>query len=298
MLKMKAKYLFVAILATMLGLSAAAQPRIAVLDFNAGVGVMQNDVTGLSAIFNTYFSPTGYIVVERTRVSDVLHEQNIQVSSMTEEQRVRLGEILNVAVIVIGDVNYAMQQYNVDVRAVNVETGAIVAKDGTEWSQGTSYREMMKTLAERLSQSIPVIEFYKPPLVMKEKKTDPAYRPTGGSLRFTGGGFDIVGSIAYNYYFTPVFMLGGGVGLSAPGIPVYIETDFRTPRYKWSLFVNVKSGYDFYLGRFFVNFAFGGSYKNLNIGVGVGTTGIASDIPLIGFISYNLPLTTINKLFF
>lgn len=301
---MKAKYLFVAMLATMLGFAAAAQPRIAVLDFNAGAGVMQNDVNGLSAIFNTYFSPAGYVVVERTRVADVLREQNIQVSSMTEEQRVRLGQILNVPVIVIGDVNYAMQQYNVDVRAVNVETGAIIAKDGAEWAQGSSYRGMMKTLAERMSQNIPLVEFTpRATPTVKVKNNDQVYRPTGGSLRFTGGIADIIGSIAYNYYFTPSFMLGCGAGAGMGyywdlAIPVYIEADFRTPRYKWSIFVNIKSGYDFFNNGgnenspFFASFAIGGSYKNLNIGAGI-TTGTASYMPFVGFVSYNLPLSSL-----
>lgn len=314
---MKAKYLFVAMLATMLGFAAAAQPRIAVLDFNAGAGVMQNDVNGLSAIFNTYFSPAGYVVVERTRVADVLREQNIQVSSMTEEQRVRLGQILNVPVIVIGDVNYAMQQYNVDVRAVNVETGAIIAKDGAEWAQGSSYRGMMKTLAERMSQNIPLVEFTpRPTPAVKVKNTDPTYRPTGGSLRFTVGAIDIIGAIAYDYQITPSFMIGAGTGVgkgvlwhnthywNALAMPVYLESDIRTPRYKWSLFINVKIGVDFYLEEYdnsyrpsplFASFAIGGSYKNLNLGAGVTAHGMGLGVPFTFSLSYNLPFKSIGK---
>lgn len=44
---------------------------------------------------------------------------------------VALGEMLNVSLVVVGDINVVMEQYNVDVRVVNVQTGTIVAKDGT-----------------------------------------------------------------------------------------------------------------------------------------------------------------------
>lgn len=49
--------------------------RIAVVDFNAGVGISQADVDGISAIFYTYFSPQGYTLVERTRIDKIIDEQ-------------------------------------------------------------------------------------------------------------------------------------------------------------------------------------------------------------------------------
>lgn len=329
---MKAKFLLVAMMATLFSLTSFAQPRIAVLDFNAGAGISQSDVNGLSGIFNTYFSPAGYTVVERTRVNQVLNEQGIQVSAMTESQRVRLGEILNVSLIVIGDVNYAMKQYNIDVRVVNVETGAIVAKDGAEWAEGSSYREMMRTLAERLSKNIPLVEFYRKPATPVRVDNDPLYRPTGGSLRFLVGVPDLLFSIAYNQQITSGFMVGGGVGYgrgkyvvrywdswgydyderTADCIPIYFETELRTPKYEWSLFINLKAGigifpekkedyyyngkpeYTYEYRTFLASVTIGGSYKNLNLGVGISTWGIP-DVPVVFSLSYNLPFTAIDK---
>lgn len=304
---MKAKYILGAIVATLLSLTATAQPRIAVLDFNAGAGVIQNDVNGLSAIFNTNFTPAGYTIVERTRVTDVLREQNIQVSSMTEEQRVRLGEILNVAVIVIGDVNIVMQQYNVDVRAVNVETGAIIAKDGIEIVQGASYREVMKTLAERLAQNLPIVEFAPRQLpTVKTIKTDPVYRQTGGAIKFSLG-FPTLLSLAYNHQITPSFMAGGGLGLASKdgehgGMPIFLETELRTPRLKWSVFANLKVGIHYeFTGNIqpFAGLAAGISHKNLHLGMGFQTLEYTPAVNplnyLVLFFSYNLPLNTIKK---
>ena len=308
---MRKKYFFATLLAALLSLTVSAQiqqPRIAVLDFSAGAKIEQEDINGISALFNTFFEPEGYTIVERTRVSRILEEQNIQVDNITEEQRVRLGEILNVKMIVIGDVNYAMRQYNVDVRVVDVETGTIVAKDGAEWKKGRSYRKMMKRVAKRLSKDLKIEPEDEPDTIF--------YRPTGGSIRFAienGVAFDdylISGaSVAYNHQITPYFMIGGGFGRAVSKgqytgiwrcpflmcIPIYVESEIRTPRYKWSLFTNLKVGVSIYDDNcsYFTNLTFGGSYKNLNLGVGIGTWGF--DIYPIFTLSYNLPINTIIK---
>lgn len=133
---------------------AAYSQRIAVLDFNAGAGVTQADVDGISAIFNTYFSPKGYTLVERTQIDRVIDEQNFQRGKITQDQMVRIGQILNVSNVVMGDINMVMGQYNVDVRIVDVESGTIIAKDGTTWSPGSSYRTMMNKLASNLTTKL------------------------------------------------------------------------------------------------------------------------------------------------
>ena len=134
--------------------SSAFAQRIAVLNFNARTGVTQMEVDGLSSIFNTYFTPKGAEIVERTSVDKILQEQKFQNSRFTNTDMVALGEMLNVSLVVVGDINVVMEQYNVDVRVVNVQTGTIVAKDGTSFSKGGSYRDMMKELGERLSKSL------------------------------------------------------------------------------------------------------------------------------------------------
>ena len=125
--------------------------RIAVLEFSAGVGVSIADVDGLSSIFTTYFHPAGYSLVERSEIDRVINEQNFQRSSISELQMVKIGKILNLSKIVIGKVNVIGAEYNV--RIVNVESGTIVATDGSSFPTG-SYRNNMKSLAESLSQKL------------------------------------------------------------------------------------------------------------------------------------------------
>ena len=148
------KKLFSLCLICLLAMSAMAQ-RAAVMEFKAGVGISQADVDGLSGIVPTYFRPSGYTMIERTQIDRIIDEQKLQRSSLTESQMVRIGEILNLSKIVIGDVNIVMGQYNVDVRVINVESGTIEATEGATFA-GSSYREGMKNLATKLASQIAI----------------------------------------------------------------------------------------------------------------------------------------------
>ena len=142
------------VLMCLMALSMNAQ-RCAVLEFKAGVGISQADVDGISAIFITYFRPAGYTMVERTQIDKAIDEQGFQRSKMTESQMVRIGQILNVSKIVVGDVNVVMGQYNVDARVINVESGTITATEGATFA-GTSYRTTMQSIAQKLASKIAI----------------------------------------------------------------------------------------------------------------------------------------------
>ena len=148
------KKLFSVCLIFLLAVSAMAQ-RAAVMEFKAGVGISQADVDGISGIFTTYFRPAGYTMIERTQIDRIIEEQRMQRSAMTESQMVRVGQLLNLSKIVIGDVNVVMGQYNVDVRVINVESGTIAATEGASFA-GSSYREVMKNLAQKLAGQIAI----------------------------------------------------------------------------------------------------------------------------------------------
>jgi opacity protein-like surface antigen len=178
----------------------------------------------------------------------------------------------------------------------------------------------------------------------------PLYRPTGPSIRFSIGASPLV-SVAYNHQLTPWFMVGGGVGLcfvngtmyredyhasgssgsyywnysgtevyslrEKGGIPIFVEAEVRTPRYKWSFFVDTKLGYilnapedriergtdrsPYFSGqttcndkyewnRILFSLTAGASYKNVSLGIGYAYTE--------GFnlqLSYNLPISVITS---
>ena len=120
--------------------SSAFAQRIAILNFNAGAGVKQNEVDGLSAIFGTYFKPKGAKFIERTRVDKVLQEYKMQKSRLTNTDMVAMGEQLNASLVVVGDVTVMLGEYNIDVRVVNVQTAEVVAGDGISFDTNTIYK--------------------------------------------------------------------------------------------------------------------------------------------------------------
>lgn len=130
--------------------------KIAVLDFKAGVGISQTDVDGLSSTFVTYFSPRGYQLVERAQINQVIEEQGFQQTSLTESQMVRLGQIMNLSKIVVGDVNIVGGSPNLDVRVIDVQSGEVTGRDGATFAW-TNYRVTMQQLAQKVAGQIGVV---------------------------------------------------------------------------------------------------------------------------------------------
>ena len=183
---------------------------------------------------------------------------------------------------------------------------------------------------------------------VKTEKVTPLYRPTGNDIRIAIGGPVIIG-VEYNRWIKPWLMVGAGTGygivgctetVSTPaytsyygynyparnetlsraayGIPWYVEAELRTPKYKWSAFLNLKMGYgiglkhygsfeegELYCGNdennnpvygevnyewkpFFMLATAGFGYKRFSMGIGAGVLGghrsasilLAYDIPL------------------
>lgn len=146
----KILFIFALCLATV---NISAQ-RAAVMEFKAGVRISQSDVDGLCGMFTTGFRPSGYTIIERSQIDRIINEQNMQRSNLTESQMIKIGKLLNLSCIVIGDVNVAMGEYNVDVRVVNVESGVVVATAGKAFTG--SYGENMRSLAQTLASKIAI----------------------------------------------------------------------------------------------------------------------------------------------
>lgn len=142
-------------------LSAQRSQRIAVFEFVPGANISQEMVTGISSIFTTYFTPNGWSCVDRTEIDQIVSEQNFQQSKITESQRTKIGRVHNISKMVLGTINIANGQYNVDVRVVDVTTGEISATEGISIPAQSDYRTAIKTLARNLAkkvEALPVIE--------------------------------------------------------------------------------------------------------------------------------------------
>lgn len=97
-------------------------------------------------------------------------------------------------------------------------------------------------------------------------------------------------------------------------MPVFVETELHTPLYKWSIFFNLKFGYNLFFPdnyyeyisegiidcelssgyeKIFFSAAIGASHENFSLGIGY-----CSTTYFTVFFSYDLPLTSISNTLF
>jgi hypothetical protein len=147
------KKLFLSAMMCLMALSMNAQ-KCAVLEFRGSASVSVADVDGISEMFMTYFRPSGYTMIERAQIDKVISEQHFQRTNITDNQAVQLGKILNASVVILGKVSMLGGQYQVDVRAVNVQSGHDIAFEGATF--GGDYRTNVKSIATKLAGKIAI----------------------------------------------------------------------------------------------------------------------------------------------
>ena len=169
--------------------------KIAVMDFRAGVGVAESEVQGLSdMLINTLYESGKFSIVERSQIEQVLKEQKFQASELTYEQVAKVGRILGVNSVLIGTVNFLAEhknldgsvtgEYNVDVRAVDVESGEVVTTAGATKSSGSTYRAMMEKIGRQLAANLMEEEPEPEPVVVEQPKPKKdGFRKSGFTLR-------------------------------------------------------------------------------------------------------------------
>lgn len=182
------KISLIVVLLMAFAMAATAQNKkmkIAVMDFKAGVGVNVNEVEGLSdMLINTMYESGKFNIVERSQINQVLKEQKFQASELTYEQVAKVGRILGVESVLVGTVNFLAEhknldgsvtgEYNVDVRAVDVESGEVVTTAGAAKSSGSTYRALMERIGRQLAANLmeeepEVVVVQKKGLITKEK---------------------------------------------------------------------------------------------------------------------------------
>jgi TolB-like protein len=139
------------------GVANAQKPKLAVMDFMAGVGLYQNDVNGLSdMLINLLFNTGRFEIIERGQLSQLIGETNLQKSSLSTGQLQQLA-IKGVNFLLLGTANLTGGEFNVDVRIVDVGTGQLYSTAGVTKLSTQTYREMMPKLANELSTKLPQV---------------------------------------------------------------------------------------------------------------------------------------------
>ena len=211
--------------------------KIAVMDFKAGVGVEEREVQGLSdMLINTLFETKKFDIVERSQLHEVFKEQKLQ-GDLTVQQCVQVGRILGVKSVLIGTVNFLAEhknndgsysgEYNVDVRAVDVESGEVVTTAGATKSSGSTYRAMMEKIGHQLAANLMEEEPGPSEVLEEPKPKKESFRKTGFAIRpelgFVYGYkdrgynsyvkmFGPIADVAIGYQLGSHFFLGAVVG--------------------------------------------------------------------------------------
>lgn len=133
--------------------------RYAVMDFNAGAGVSQLDIDGISAIFATYFTPDGYTAVDHLTIDQALETEGYNRNRLTPGEAVKVGEKLNASKVVFGEVKMVKKIYLVKVAILDTKTGDMRFESETSFD-AAGYRTSVEELALRLSKNIALPKGY------------------------------------------------------------------------------------------------------------------------------------------
>ena len=146
------KILLVAIM-LLFALSMQAQQRCAVFQFQAGEGVNEEDIEGISYIFRSNFHPAGYNVLEHARVVRAVEQRGFKQTEMSPQQLLKVGRDLDALVIVVGTLSKFMDEYSVTIDVTKVENNQRLASENATFAR-SEYRNNMKTLVEKLTSKL------------------------------------------------------------------------------------------------------------------------------------------------
>ncbi len=127
--------------------------KCAVLDFQLGTNVTEEETDLISYNFRTNFYPECYNVLEIERVNSMIKDLGYDKTSLTRQQLLAVGRKLEAKILVVGTLNKLMDEYSVDVQVIDVSTGTTVASEGNTFLKA-DYRKEIKYIAQTLVHKI------------------------------------------------------------------------------------------------------------------------------------------------
>ena len=147
---------------------AWGQTTIAVFDFENN-GLDNSEVRILTdRLQSELVKIGGYTVVERSKIDEILKEQELQISGCVEECLIEVGQMLGAKQVVLGTIGRLGEYYTVSARLVDAETSEIIrsANFDTDGSIG----KMLTLGMVRLSYDLSGKEYNKNPDIVKKTK--------------------------------------------------------------------------------------------------------------------------------
>lgn len=127
--------------------------KCAVLDFQLGANVTEEETDAISYNFRTNFYPDNYNVIEIERVNKLIKDLGYDKTGMTKQQLLEVGRKLEAKILVVGTLSKFMDEYSVDVQVIDVSTGTTIASEGNTF-QKANYRREVKYIAQTLVHKI------------------------------------------------------------------------------------------------------------------------------------------------
>lgn len=127
--------------------------RCAVLDFQVGTGVTAEDIEGISYEFRSKFNPRGYQMLERLVINRTINNFGYDKTDMTQQQMLKVGRNLDATIIIVGVINKFMDEYSVEIRAIDVSSGRTKISEGANFER-TAYRANMQKAAQSLANKL------------------------------------------------------------------------------------------------------------------------------------------------
>ncbi len=128
------------------------KPRIAIMDLEAK-GVTKNDAEAVADFLRTDLVNTGkFTVIERDRIKDILKEQEMALSGLTETAKAaKIGKLLNCKLIMVGTLSKLGRKYFLNVRVVDVETAETSLGKRESSMQLEDLSEVSRNIASQLA---------------------------------------------------------------------------------------------------------------------------------------------------
>ena len=139
-------------------INAQDNPRVVILDFNAGAGVNQDAVASTTTILTSFLREDFEVLDLETEVHRIVNEQGFQLSTLTEEQMEIVDSMLNIAKIVTGEINIVRRQYMISATVINAQTSepeGVVAETGAVFHQVA--QRLARSLVVEMQQAAPAL---------------------------------------------------------------------------------------------------------------------------------------------
>jgi hypothetical protein len=179
--------------------SESDRMNIAVIDLDP-TGISLRDAQFLSDRLRAELFETGvFQVIEREKMDAILHEQGFQNAGCTSvECAVEIGQLLNVNKMIAGSIGRIEEIYSINLRVINVETGAIV-KTATKDYEGKLSAVLTKVIPE--VANILAADIVEPTKTKANILSIKKENPTGKISRF---GLFLKGGLAFLQYTTNI----------------------------------------------------------------------------------------------